>query len=353
MSARGKARLEDLARWARTVWVPLGLLSGTVALVWVAYLAGLEQGRRSRPERVSAVTNPATPAAGQQRIEPPAMVFASESRPEVWTRMAGLNVWIAGRRLAAKDEQPRIVIMLHGYGRPRESLLLLAEREADRYGTIFIFPEAPVAVDWHRRAWWRPQMSAVAVGLDPWPSIENPNRQPGAQTVMPDDDVVAARQLVTALIAEVRARFDADNDELLLAGFSQGATLALDVALHLEERLGGLVFLSGKPLDPDYAADMLPRLRGLPVLVAHGRDDQVAAFAPVDRLRRMLSAAGVELVWVPFDGGHLISPVAQRFLTWFIRRTRPGSVAESERAADGHNGRVAPSAVGRVETGVD
>jgi phospholipase/carboxylesterase len=234
--------------------------------------------------------------------------------------MAGLNVWIAGRREPEGEQEPRIVVMLHGFAKPRETLLIMAEREATKFGTIFIFPEAPVALDWRRRAWWRPRSAVAMDALEGWsPRNGRPGRR--TKTVLPDQEVVAARRQVISLLAEVRRRFEVRNDELLLAGFSQGATLALDVALHLKEPVGGLAFLSGKPLDPAAYADSLDRLDDVPVLIAHGRYDPLASFSAVDRMRRAMKRAGIDVVWVPYDGGHDISQSAQWQLRKFIRGT--------------------------------
>lgn len=300
-----KERIEALAsriagpatrRLARNV----AMLCGVVALVWVAYLHGIRTGEQRVASPPPAPIPPA-PEAPAPEAPAPASTTPSEGIPEVWTRMAGLNVWIAGRREARNGGETRIVIMLHGYGKPREALLMIAEREAARFGTVFVFPEAPVALDWRRRGWWR-------------------SRRLNGEPNKDQEGLVRARKQVLELVAEARQRFSVHASEIVLAGFSQGATLALDVALHSEAPLGGLALLS-PGLHPTHGRTLeLSHLSGVPILLAHGRRDAVVPFAASDKLRRTMIAAGLDVTWVPYDGGHVVSWTTQRQLSKFITR---------------------------------
>lgn len=296
-------------------FVRLGAVSGLISLVWVAYLAGTI--RQPPPQQVvvreAELDGPPLDAEPLGYGELP----RERSIPEVWTRMAGLNVWIAGEREPEGERNPRIVIMLHGFAKPRDSLLIMAEKESAKFGTVFIFPEAPVSVDWRRRAWWTPRYTNY--GSTPPPPEAGLRPAAKVKFIVPDREVVAARQKVLNLIQEVVDRFEVSRHEILLAGFSQGASLALDVALHSPEPLGALAFLSGKALYLEDPVEAFAALRETHVLISHGRTDPLAQFEPVAKMQRQMKEAKVNVTFVPYDGGHQVPRAAQFQLNRFIR----------------------------------
>ncbi|HAN45727.1 MAG TPA: serine esterase [Cyanobacteria bacterium UBA8156] len=100
--------------------------------------------------------------------------------------------------------------------------------------------------------------------------------------------------------------------QTVLAGFSQGGAMALDVGLGLP--LAGLISFSGY-LHP--AAAPLPR-PGLPVALLHGQDDEVVPAIAARSARQTLQRWGVQVTYQEFAGGHTIAPeaiaTAQSFL---------------------------------------
>ena len=50
-------------------------------------------------------------------------------------------------------------------------------------------------------------------------------------------------------------------------------------------------------------------LAGVPVLMSHGRSDQLLPFSAAETLRDKLRAAGAKVEWLDFLGGHEIPPV--------------------------------------------
>jgi phospholipase/carboxylesterase len=46
----------------------------------------------------------------------------------------------------------------------------------------------------------------------------------------------------------------------------------------------------------------------VPVLMSHGRHDQLLPFSASETLRDKLRAAGAEVEWIEFPGGHEIPP---------------------------------------------
>jgi predicted esterase len=120
--------------------------------------------------------------------------------------------------------------------------------------------------------------------------------------------------------AESRARVRESMRELLgdhataawvvVAGFSQGAAIAADVAVE-EPTVDAMASLS-----PCFMVlrGQLPKRKGLRVLLAHGTRDEICPVVESRSLAPVLEAAQVPVQYVEFDGGHLIPPEVVRAL---------------------------------------
>ena len=114
---------------------------------------------------------------------------------------------------------------------------------------------------------------------------------------------------------------------VVLGGFSQGAMVASEVAFHSRAPLSALIILSGTPVDERSWERHFDERRGLPVFLAHGRNDRTLPFEAADRFRQKLEAAGLQVTWFPFDGGHEIPASVVVALNAFLARLRLGSFA--------------------------
>jgi phospholipase/carboxylesterase len=220
-----------------------------------------------------------------------------------------------------RGEAPHFAVVLcHGYGAPGDDLVSLASeiiREAPSLEKrlCFVFPEAPLALSalgpWDSRAWWpldeRLLDEAIARGAPVDTEREAPSELP------------ALRATMNALLADLERTEGVPASRVVLGGFSQGAMLAADVALHLPVSPAGLCVFSGAALDADSWAGLAPARRGMPALVSHGRQDPLLSFRAAEALRDLLMAAGVTVHFVPFDGSHTISPEGFAALVAFLR----------------------------------
>jgi predicted esterase len=94
--------------------------------------------------------------------------------------------------------------------------------------------------------------------------------------------------------------------QLVLGGFSQGAMLALDVALHRAAPPAGLILMSGTLIAESAWQPRMTSLAGVPVMLSHGRQDGLLPFSAAEVLRDRLTAGGARVDWQPFAGGHEI-----------------------------------------------
>ena len=107
--------------------------------------------------------------------------------------------------------------------------------------------------------------------------------------------------------------------KLVLGGFSQGAMLALDVALHRETPPDGLILMSGTLIAAaEWAPRMAKRRRAADRDVA--RPPRHAA-AVLDRrgAARSAARAGATVDWHAFVGGHEIPALVLDAVSAFVR----------------------------------
>jgi predicted esterase len=102
-------------------------------------------------------------------------------------------------------------------------------------------------------------------------------------------------------------------DRTVIAGFSQGAGVAIDVAIE-DLRIGGVASFS--PCSSVLRGE-LPQRHGLRVLLAHGSADAVCPVEESRSLARVLEAAGKPARYVEFDGPHEVPPQVVQALVAF------------------------------------
>lgn len=212
------------------------------------------------------------------------------------TELAGLATRIVGPADASTT-----VVLLHGFGAPGDDLVPLA-RMIDP-GARYVLPAAPIELGGmygDARAWWLIDLMRLEAEL----------RGGNVRDLLAESPpgLSEARAQLGRLLDQLEARFGATPDRLVLGGFSQGAMLALDVALHRERPPAGLLLMSGTLIAEHEWTPRLPALAGVPVVQSHGRVDPLLPFAVAELLRDKLRGAGATVDWQPFLGGHEIPP---------------------------------------------
>lgn len=204
---------------------------------------------------------------------------------------------------------PQVVVVLHGRNMQAADLAPFgASLGVDAH---FVFPDAPLAAE-PGRTWWPVDSEARL-------------REQGARDLhaMDPPGRVEARTMLGELCDAV-----AQGKRLALVGFSQGGMLAMDYVLH-GGRVDALALLSSTRIAFDEWQPLLSRLANLPVLVAHGREDEELSFAAGEALRDAAQTGGAKVTWLPFDGGHGIPLPVWRGLRKFLatRFTSPSTTS--------------------------
>lgn len=181
-----------------------------------------------------------------------------------------------------------LVVALHGWGSNAQDLASLT-RFLNLPGYQFLFPNAPL-----------PHPNAAGGRM--WYDFQE--QRPG---------LVESRQLLKEWLQSLETNTKVPLSRTVLAGFSQGAAMTLDVGLSLP--LAGLVALSG------YLHPLTNPLKNHapPVLIVHGQQDQVVPLGAAQSARSTLIAAGATVRYQEFDMGHEIQPAVLALVRSFVQ----------------------------------
>jgi phospholipase/carboxylesterase len=224
-----------------------------------------------------------------------------------------LEVVFAGGNDARGGGDGPLVVLLHGFGAPGTDLVSLHRALGLPPDTRFAFPAG--LVDLSRvfggdaRAWWdidlEARMARAARG-EPRDPNEIPEHMDAAVTAVAD------------WLDNYRAQ--TPSAKLILGGFSQGAMLALEVALHLTEPPHALALLSSTLLARSRQAPLLSKLAHTRVFQSHGQSDVVLAYEDAEKLHTHLKGAGLDATFRSFRGGHEIPQAVLSDLSAVVRR---------------------------------
>lgn len=115
-------------------------------------------------------------------------------------------------------------------------------------------------------------------------------------------DQATSRARVRARLAELLGAHGPSPARVMIAGFSQGAGVAGDLAVE-EPRIGALASFSPCGF---WLRGRLPQRNGLRVLLAHGNRDDVCPVNESRTLASVLKAAHVPVQYLEFDGEHSV-----------------------------------------------
>lgn len=180
--------------------------------------------------------------------------------------------------------------MLHGWGANYQDLAPLASM-LDCRDYQFLFPNAPFP---------HPQVP----GGRAWYALDS-NQY---------DGITESRQQLLGWLLALQSNLGVPLEKTILAGFSQGGAMSLDVGLELP--LAGLCCLSGYlQFEPQPLAGKTP-----PVLMIHGKQDMVVPITAAQQARDELSAIGINIEYHELNMGHEIPLPALAIVQNFLKK---------------------------------
>jgi phospholipase/carboxylesterase len=176
----------------------------------------------------------------------------------------------------------RTLVLLHGFGADEHDLLPIGGELDPRLRVVSL--QAPIALDFGGRAWFNLEQTPDGLAFDP-------------------GEVAEGARLALEAVEEVARQ----SPRPVLCGFSQGAGMALSVALARPELVSGVLILSGVP-PAEHPPPERGALGGLKAFVAHGVHDPLIPVEVGRSTRDLLRKLGAEVTWREYPIGHMVSP---------------------------------------------
>jgi phospholipase/carboxylesterase len=208
--------------------------------------------------------------------------------------MTSLQYVLRTPSVPADSEEMPLVVVLHGRGADANDLADLAPY-LDR-GYRFIFPNAPKPFE------PMPGYSFGFTWFDGWPAERN--------------SITESRNLLLEFLEEMTTKFPTPRGKVILAGFSQGGLMSLDVGFRTKVELAGIVVMSGGL----YEEDLPPFRTDLPVLIVHGTQDDMIPVLAARRARRVLEDQGIDVEYHEFPMGHQVTEESMALVGGFMAR---------------------------------
>lgn len=212
------------------------------------------------------------------------------------------------------------VIWLHGLGADSSDFVPIVPELhlPPTMGIRFLFPDAPVMPvtinnGYEMRAWFDIYGITLAAKID-------------------NDGIQKSIVAINKLIEQEEAR-GVKSDNIILAGFSQGAVIALMAGLIYSKPLAGIIALSGYlPQADEVLAQASSANKQIPIFIAHGTEDPIVPYALGKATYAVLSQASYPLTWRSYAIPHTVSSQEIQDISHWMKQ-----VSGIRKLAEGHN----------------
>lgn len=183
------------------------------------------------------------------------------------------------------------VIWLHGLGADGHDFEPVVPELRLRRAVRFVFPHAPI----------RPVTINNGLSMRAWYDIV------GFDSASEDAEGIRASAALVARLLDREVERGIAAERIVLAGFSQGGAIALQLGLREARRLAGVLALSTYlPLATTLAQEKSAANAALPIFMAHGEYDPVIPLAYADKSRKLLEREGYAVDWHVYPMPHSV-----------------------------------------------
>ena len=198
----------------------------------------------------------------------------------------------------------KAIVMLHGWTGDENAMWIFAQRLPPNYWLLAprgLFPAPLGGFGWHphRQSIW-PMVNDLQPAIESLRSVLTSQHFPDINFDLPQNQAMTDRPIQ-------------------LVGFSQGAALALTFAILYPQMVQAAAGLSG--FLPEDAVEFIGDvpLRKMPILLAHGRLDELVPVHKARRAVELLTRAGAQVDYCEDDVGHKLSITCFRSLEVFFQ----------------------------------
>lgn len=187
------------------------------------------------------------------------------------------------------NNNPPLLLMLHGYGSNEEDLFSFANELPDEL--LIISARAPLAIDFGGYAWYTIHFEADNKKFSDIP------------------EAIKARDLIVNFIDELQETYKFDPAKSFLMGFSQGTILSFAVALSYPDKIINTIALSGYINEELIATPQETQAyKNLNFFCTHGSVDPVIPVEWARKTPHFLKELNSKYSYKEYYAGHGIVP---------------------------------------------
>jgi phospholipase/carboxylesterase len=196
-----------------------------------------------------------------------------------------ISNWI----VVSEPKHPRaLVVLLHGYGSNEHDLVSL--KQSIPFDALILSVRAPIVLTEGSYAWFHLRMK-------------------DGELVRNRDEVMHAHHSLSNWIKKIGETYHAQELPLFFIGFSQGAIVASNVALHDSPHVTAVGMLSGRMIEENDGAS--PQSHTEPqtqFFIGHGTLDEVIPISYAREARNQLQSSQFPCAYHEYEIAHMISP---------------------------------------------
>lgn len=200
------------------------------------------------------------------------------------------------------------VIWLHGLGADGYDFVPIV-KELEQMGlqnTRFVFPHAPKI----------PVSINGGYVMRAWYDIKNVDLQR-----QEDENGIRQSQATVEQLIEDQIALGFTTDRIVLAGFSQGGAIAYQTGFRSHHKVAGVVTLSTYlPCEDTLDVEFRPENADIPVLAAHGSQDNIVFIERGEKAVNVLRAKGVDVQWHTYPMAHSVCGEEVVEIAEFLKR---------------------------------
>lgn len=191
------------------------------------------------------------------------------------------------RKPEAGHQKAPLLLLLHGIGSNEQDLFSFADQLPAKFWVVSA--RAPHVIGPDSYAWYEIYKK-------------------GNQTVIDAQMEERSRKAILDLIAQLVKKFNMDDQQVYLCGFSQGAIMSYSLGLTHPDKIKGIAAMSGRLLEeikPQISKNNA--LRSLRVFQSHGSHDPVLGIENAHKAAAYLRTLGISPRCKEYPAGHTIN----------------------------------------------